>query len=75
MERETPPSSYSPIKPERPLITMCAWCMKMRDDSNQWLPAEETLSHPDTPLTHTICPDCLSQYQRELSQLSESLDS
>lgn len=63
--------SYIAIQPERPFTTMCAWCMRTRDDANQWQPAGQALRLSNAHLTHTICPDCLNQYRRDLAQLDE----
>lgn len=48
------------------IIPMCAWCKKIRDDSNFWLQVEDYISsHSDSEFTHSICPGCLDDYCKE----------
>lgn len=54
------------------LIPMCAWCKKIRDDQGYWQQVETYLTmHPKASLTHTICPDCKKNWEKELQTLSQ----
>ena len=45
------------------LLPMCAWCKKIRNDSNYWQQVEVYISeHSDAQFSHGICPEC---YVRE----------
>lgn len=42
------------------LISICAWCKKIRDESGSWQSMEEYFtSHSDAKFTHGMCKDCL----------------
>jgi len=44
------------------IIPICAWCKKIRDDSQFWDSVEEYISkHSQVEFSHSICPDCLSE--------------
>lgn len=41
------------------LISICAWCKRIRDEVGSWLSIEEYFSsHLDIKFTHGICEDC-----------------
>jgi len=64
----------SEIAELRKLIPICAWCRKIRDDSNYWQSVEQYLSrkmHFD--LTHGICPDCAIQLKQEIETKNRSV--
>lgn len=49
------------------LIPMCSWCKNIRDDDDFWLNVEEyIMAHPDTEITHAICPDCSEKLNEDL---------
>jgi len=49
------------VKQLEGLLPICAWCHKIRDDSNYWQTVERYVMERSTArFTHTICPDCLS---------------
>jgi hypothetical protein len=49
------------IKTLRGLLSVCAWCKRIRDD-DQWLPIEEYVKvHSHANFTHGICPHCLGE--------------
>jgi phosphoserine phosphatase RsbU/P len=51
------------VKQLHGLLPMCAWCKKIRNDSNYWQQVEVYISeHSDAQFSHGICPDC---YRRE----------
>jgi DNA-binding response OmpR family regulator len=51
------------VKQLHGLLPMCAWCKKIRNDSNYWQQVEVYISeHSDAQFSHGICPDC---YVRE----------
>ncbi|OGK77089.1 MAG: hypothetical protein A2X51_06725 [Candidatus Rokubacteria bacterium GWC2_70_24] len=40
------------------LLSICAYCKKIRDQDRQWVPIEEYREHvARTPLSRGICPD------------------
>lgn len=42
-----------------PLVPVCAWCKKIRDDENYWSSVSEYLeAQAGVDTTHGICPDC-----------------
>ena len=54
------------IKKLEGIIPMCAWCKKIRDDSNYWMQVEDYISsHSDSQFTHGICPDCYDKFASE----------
>ena len=49
------------------LLPMCAWCRKVRDDSDYWCKVEDYFSqHSQVRFSHGVCPDCFEQLQAEL---------
>lgn len=41
------------------LLTICAWCRRIRDDQGHWLQMEDYVrEHSEARFTHTICPKC-----------------
>lgn len=43
----------------RGLVPICAWCKKIRNEQGYWNAVESYLAkHPDSQLTHSICPAC-----------------
>lgn len=49
----------------RRLLSMCAWCKKIRDQ-DRWVPLERYLAeHQRHDLTHGICPTCLEMQHPE----------
>jgi hypothetical protein len=52
------------------LLTMCAWCKKVRDDRGYWKRAETfkvyIYEHSYGRITHGICPDCAGKVIEEL---------
>jgi sigma-B regulation protein RsbU (phosphoserine phosphatase) len=50
------------VKQLRGLLPMCAWCKKIRNDSNYWQRLEVYIvEHSDAQFSHGICPDCYAQ--------------
>jgi diguanylate cyclase (GGDEF)-like protein len=48
----------------REMVPMCAWCRRIRvdgPDQPEWLSAEEFLDRTQVPVSHGICPDCMSR--------------
>ena len=44
------------------LLSICAWCKRIRDEHEIWQPMESyILAHSEAKFTHGLCPDCLSQ--------------
>jgi PAS domain S-box-containing protein len=42
------------------LISICAWCKKVRDACGSWQPLDQYIaSHSETKFTHGLCVDCL----------------
>jgi len=53
---------WKALRNSRPLLPVCAWCGRIRDDSNEWhRPEELPASRSGRTLTHGICPDCASR--------------
>jgi phosphoserine phosphatase RsbU/P len=50
------------VKQLHGLLPMCAWCKKIRNDSNYWQQLEVYISeHSDAQFSHGICPDCYAE--------------
>lgn len=44
------------------ILPICAWCRRIRDDSDYWHSIESYLEmHSQAKLTHSICPDCMAK--------------
>jgi hypothetical protein len=53
-------------------LRVCAWCRRI-DYKGQWMPLEEFMEQGfDTPTTHGICKDCLSEQQEALRRAREA---
>jgi DNA-binding response OmpR family regulator len=47
------------VKQLRGMLPICAWCKKVRTDSNYWQQLEEYISeHSEASFSHGICPQC-----------------
>lgn len=47
------------VKQLQGLLPICAYCKKIRDDSNYWQQVEAYISsHSEVQFSHGICPDC-----------------
>ena len=52
----------------RGLLPICAYCKRIRDDSNYWQRVEVYVSeHTDATFTHGICPSCLEEAKAQLN--------
>jgi two-component system, cell cycle sensor histidine kinase and response regulator CckA len=52
-------------------IPVCAYCKRIRDKQNQWLPVEEYIAgSSNTFFTHGICPECSGKFGFEVGQKS-----
>lgn len=52
-------ASAAHARPVQGLVPICAWCKKIRDESNLWEQLETYISrHLEAELTHAVCPDC-----------------
>jgi PAS domain S-box-containing protein len=50
----------SEMKTAGPLLTVCAWCLKLRgDDDPAWSLAHYKALHPKIRVSHGLCPRCL----------------
>lgn len=50
----------SEMKMAGPLLTVCAWCLKLRgDDDPAWSLARYKALHPKLRVSHGLCPHCL----------------
>lgn len=46
----------------RSMLAVCAWCRKIRDEVDGWMPLERYMArHTTTQLSHGICPECKSK--------------
>ena len=55
--------SLSEVKHLRGILPICAYCKRIRDDSDYWHQVETYVSrHSDASFTHGICPECLAQH-------------
>lgn len=50
------------------LLPICAWCKRIRTDEGYWAALEEYLKeHTDAVLTHSICPECARELNKEFT--------
>ena len=50
----------------RGLISICAWCKRIRDERGSWQQLESYIeSHSETKFTHGLCKDCLQRLDPE----------
>ncbi len=50
------------------LLPICAYCKSIRDDSNYWHKVEEYVTeHSHVQFSHGICPKCLPEVVRQMS--------
>ncbi|MBI3803439.1 MAG: GAF domain-containing protein [Nitrospirae bacterium] len=51
--------SLATIKTLQGLLSICAWCKKIRQEDGYWEQLEDyLLKHSDAKLSHSICPEC-----------------
>lgn len=44
------------------LLPICAYCKRIRDDSNVWTPVESYVEHhTEASFEHSLCPDCVRE--------------
>jgi hypothetical protein len=54
------------------LLSICASCKKIRDEKDRWKPLEDYLKgHSGAEFNHSLCPDCLEEYQQLLQRRRE----
>ena len=57
------------LKTLRTLLTICAWCKKIRDDQECWRPVEGYLvDHNDAQISRSVCPDCAAKLAAEVTE-------
>ncbi|MEA1979567.1 MAG: response regulator transcription factor [candidate division Zixibacteria bacterium] len=51
------------------IIPICAWCKKIRDDSEYWTSVEDYISkHSEAKFSHGICPECMAERYPEIGK-------
>jgi phosphoserine phosphatase RsbU/P len=59
-------AALAQVKQLRGLLPICAWCKRIRDDSNYWQQLETYVSeHSEAVFSHGICPECFTKVQSE----------
>lgn len=59
-------AALAEVRTLRGLLCMCAWCRRIRDETEAWVSVEKYVqSRTEASFSHGICPDCLQ------SQLGE----
>ncbi len=54
--------ALSEVKTLQGILPVCAWCKRVRDDSDYWHTVEEYISnHSEAEISHSICPTCLAE--------------
>ncbi|MHB8771761.1 MAG: PAS domain-containing protein [Syntrophales bacterium] len=62
----------SEIEQLRDLLPICAYCKKIRNDSNYWEQIESYISnHSKVLFSHSICPECATKVMAELKDLKK----
>jgi K+-sensing histidine kinase KdpD len=45
------------------LLPICAYCKKIRDESNEWMAVEQYITQrSDASFTHGVCPECAKKH-------------
>jgi len=58
----------------RSMLSVCAWCRRIRDDEDGWVGLEHYMSkHTTTRLTHGICPECERKTLEDAAETIEAL--
>ena len=58
--------ALSRVKLLAPLVPICAWCRKVRDDGDYWSELDAYLAqHAGVEITHGICPGCSERFLSE----------
>lgn len=58
------------------MLPICASCKRIRDDQGFWEPVEAYLSkHSELIFSHSLCPECAAQYERQLDSSQENVAS
>ncbi|MEA3297137.1 MAG: response regulator transcription factor [candidate division Zixibacteria bacterium] len=54
------------VKQLQGIVPICAWCKKIRDDSDYWSSVEEYMTaHSEAKFSHSICPECMAKHYPE----------
>lgn len=54
--------AYEHVKQLQGIIPICAWCKRIRDDSDFWSNVEDYMSaHSEVKFSHGVCPDCMKE--------------
>ncbi len=58
------------------IIPICAWCKKIRDDSQYWSSVEDYIGrHSKAEFSHSVCPECLEKhFPDEADEIADSTD-
>ena len=60
-------SALADVKRLQGLLPICAYCKKVRNETDYWEQVDAYLSaHTDVTLTHGICPDCFDRVMKEV---------
>ncbi len=52
-------SALAEVKRLSGLLPICAWCKRIRETEEIWVPIERYVAtHSEVDFTHSICPDC-----------------
>ena len=55
------------VKTLEGLLPTCAWCNRIKDEHDRWLPFESYIAaHSEAQFTHGICPECLHKQTQDL---------
>ena len=62
-------AALSRVRQLEGIITICAYCKKIRDDQDIWNAVEKYIAvHPGAQFSHGLCPSC---YEREMGKIEE----
>jgi PAS domain S-box-containing protein len=54
------------------MLPICAACKRIRDDSGYWQNVEIYISeHSDAVFSHSLCPDCTKEYERQSARSND----
>lgn len=58
---------HVPLGGTDPVLSVCAWCKRIRDEHGQWLHFDAD-PHAAHLLSHGLCPECRIKVQLELER-------
>lgn len=66
--------AHNDLVEQRPLISVCCICNRMRIEDDTWVPFDTSSDNLDFDMTHGFCPDCIRvHYPEAAAKMEEAL--